>query len=499
MKTIHNIILLLGISCLMIAQSTINYDNSITNNELKLNGKTYISISSSGGQVFLEDYQGDNFGIQLQNAINALPSNGGIINCRGVIGDQYLHETVSIDKPVRILLGLYTLSLIPNPDITGHTVENKNMFNINTSGVDIIGLGRSVKGSIRTGKTILKMPYSAGNTLNGYHIYNRGNSCITIKDLDMEGIRTSLGYQYNHTDISKRINGAGGIYMEKAMPNKTASGNVVSQIILDGLYIENTKAHGIYLDGPMLSSINNVRISGAGGHGIFISKGTTCSINSTYVSSANYAGFVIYGHSYATISNSAAENCTLGWWIRGSHNISLFNPATEETNNLGYPWEGLLLESIDYKGDLFEINDVNSAYVNDFVGHGFLISGGDYIQLFNPYCKDPGSSDNYAEQTNTTRFLKITENNKYSVVLNLKSKLSDDLKNRYDVEIADQVQFLTLEWNPETAGTVQPTDAGIYITNNTNKKAPLYLNTDSTNTNIVKCGTYLFTPFTHKY
>ncbi len=446
---------------------------------------------SAGGELFLVDVEGSNFGDRLQNAIDAMPNEGGIINCRGVVGSQTMNAAVNIDKPVRILLGQMVLTM--------NNSENENMFNILSSGVDIIGLGRSVKKGVNNGKTRLIMAHSAGDALQGYHIYNKGNSCIRLQGFDLIGVRTTIGHYY----MSKlgALNGAGGIYMEKKNPGHTQSGNNISQVIIEEVYIESTKAHAIYMDTPMLCTLNNVRISKAGGHGVFISGGTTCTLNSVYVSSANYAGFVFYHLSYSSVLNSVAEYCGMGWWIRSCNSLSVFNPGVEETKNIGLPWGtespyGLNLFTSDIDGTIIPIKDINSDYFNEFVGHGYLISGGESIQLFSPYCKDPGNATATSdiEKSNKTRFLKVTSNNKNSSVLGLKIKLGTghNLINDFDVEIGADVKYFNLEWNPKESGTVTPSVEGEYITTNKKAKAPLLL---QSNTTLVKSGNRIFTPF----
>ena len=445
---------------------------------------------SYGGQIYIEDYEGADFGQRLQNAIDAMPQEGGVINCCGCRGEQLQTAPVVVDKPIRILLGQIVLNF--------ENTEGQNMFEIASDGVDIIGLGRSVNSKKRCGKTVLKMLHSAGDAIGGYHIYNRGFSAIIVKDLDLEGLQTTMGHQY--LSLDRPLNGAGGIYMERATPGGVSkSGNNISQVILENLYIEKTKAHGVYLDTPMLSTIRNVRVSDAGGHGIFIYRGTTCQLQSIYVSSANYAAFVLYQHAYTSVLNCAAENSGMGWWIRSCRNVTLLSPGVEETKNIGLPWGvsapyGLNLKTRTVDGDWVNIQDVNADAAREFVGHGFYISGGESIHIIGLYCKDPGSArqSDDAYKSNKTRYLKITANNSNSTFSGLTLRLSSScsLINDYDVEIGPDVSNCRVEWGLEKEDLASTT-AEPLISRDKTEKALILLRSEST---MIMSGNKAYTP-----
>lgn len=84
--------------------------------------------------------------------------------------------------------------------------------------------------------------------------------------------------------------------MEKADPSSTFGGNTCNNVRMENLLISGTKAHGIYIDTPILSTIKNVRLSDIGGHGVFINAGTSLAFENVYMASANMAGFCIMFH-----------------------------------------------------------------------------------------------------------------------------------------------------------------------------------------------------------
>lgn len=463
-----------------------------------------LATLSAGGQVFLEHYGGSNFGVRLQNAIDALPATGGIINCREVKGAQTMVEPVDIDKPVVIYLGEMVLTMDND--------AGDNMFNIESNSVSVIGLGRSPNKQAKTAPTRLIMANNAGDELNGYHFYNRGYSVINLRGFDIEGVRTDLGCQYGSTTYP--LNGAGGIYMEKPDPGTVYSANAISQVVIEDVYIESTKAHGIYLDTPILSTVKNVRVSGAGGHGIFVSGGTSLTLNSVYVSSANMAGIALYSLVYGTVMNSVAEFCGIGWWLRSVHSVTLLSPGVEQTYNLGQrPWKysnpetnayGMNLHTLNKAGEEVAISDVNESYATDFRGHGYLITGGSNVFISSPYCIDPGHSKKYQMYSSEdgsgfstkTRFVKVVSTNDNSVISNPKTSASSgyhDLVNKYDIEIGDDVVGLCLDWNPETESTVTPENDGEFVTSDSDVKAPLLLESNST---LVKSGNRVFSDMT---
>lgn len=59
------------------------------------------------GQVFLDTNKSDpnaNFGVCLHKAINDIPAEGSIIDCRGVNGAQSKNDAVNMNKAVIIVL-----------------------------------------------------------------------------------------------------------------------------------------------------------------------------------------------------------------------------------------------------------------------------------------------------------------------------------------------------------------------------------------------------------
>ena len=282
-----------------------------------------------------------------------------IIDCTYFKGTHTISNGFIINNPVTLIFG--DINVIHNNS------KNSNLFTFRSNNISIQGLNRNTdKLQISNGATIFNM-INADNTLEGYHIKSKGNKNIEIKNITMVGLRTSMGHQYNNSSYD--INGVGGIYIEKGKPEVTEGGNTCNNIRIENILITGTKAHGIYIDTPILSSIKNVRISDCGGHGIFINGGTSILFENVYVSSSNMAGFCMYNSTYTSLNNCVTENSSIGFWLRSSFNVTLTSPGVEVTRNQGAnPWRnsqpitgvyGLNLSTLSSDGTSLPISDVN--------------------------------------------------------------------------------------------------------------------------------------------
>lgn len=124
--------------------------------------------------VRISQFNGADWGAKLQQAHDALPSSGGIIDGTDITGAQSVAADISITKPVRIYLGVYTVAL------------GTTQLWIKASGVSIIGIAKSDENnspsrfsSSRIGDAILlKHPTTAtplfGNVLADFEVSATG-------------------------------------------------------------------------------------------------------------------------------------------------------------------------------------------------------------------------------------------------------------------------------------------------------------------------------------
>ncbi len=429
----------------------------------------------------------------LQEAINSLTTTGEIIDCTYYRGNYNFNTPINTNKSCVIRFGAVHLTM--------NNTSGTNMFNIQSDSVTIEGTGRSANPNNLTEVTTFEMT-NADTTLNGYHVKGRGYGCFTLRSCNLIGIRTSCDRQYNNP--GNRLNGVGGIYLEKASSGPISTpGNTVNQICIDNVFIKYTKSHAIYLDTPILSSIMSTRISGAGGHGIFINGGTSVQIQTVYVASANYAAFLVKDLSYSTLSSCAAEGSGIGYWLRGSCTcVNLISPGCESLYNLGTnPWQksypatnkyGMNLNTTDGSGSDYYINDVGSDHYNQFLGTGILITGGYGIGIFSPYIFHIGEplTETIGLSPNT-RYIKIYGTTESVQIINPKLKLGAGyvIANRYDMEISDGVVNSEIVWNVGDT-TLQSYTSPAPVTSNTAHTAPVFCASPTT---LIRSGNKYYT------
>lgn len=449
----------------------------------------FLSSNTGGGVIYAEKLDDSNFENALNLAI-ALSSTSDLgyttIDCTYFTGEQTFYDAIHINHPVKIILG--------NVNITSY---GNNVFSIESNNVQIIGANRETDRTDRTkNATIITCTYISNLPNEGYHIYSRGCKNCQYHNLTLIGTRTTLGRQCNNA--SYPINGCGGIYIEKADPGTVYGGNTVNATIIENILIDGTKAHGIYIDTPILSYIQRVRLSQVAGHGIFISGGTSTTLESVYVASCQLAGFCIYGVTYCTILNSVAEYCGLGWWIRSSFNVSIFSPGIEHTINYGKnPWNraysvtnryGFNLTTTNLRGETVRINDVpdeNYTLRNEtfrsrdmYIGNGFIFSGGRNIDVYSPYATGLAFAENEAETTTAPaelRYCCVLGNNRATKISNIgfSSGGTTHAENiPYEMEIMSTVNGLEVTFNPNNT-TLRSYTSPLPVTSNTALTAPI--------------------------
>ena len=454
-----------------------------------INGKSY--GKKNGGYVYIEEY-GDEFQAALTAALEAIPAestDATIIDCTYFHGEHTITSGFVINNPVKLIFGGINI-IYNNPG-------NSNFFTINSNDVSIIGINRNTdKNSVSTGATTFTMTGSENNdNLNGYHIKSKGHKNILIQGLTLKGVRTSMGHQY--LDPNYPLDGVGGIYIEKENPAETSGGITCNNTRIENVLIAGSKAHGIYIDTPILSTIKNVRVSDCGGHGIFLNGGTSTMLENVYASSANMAGFCIYGSTYVQLNNCVAENASIGFWLRSAREVTLQSPGVEETKTYGaQPWRktsngkvGLGLKTYGIKdGQTVDvsISDVSNSQGGYFIGYGILITGGQGINIFTPYVKSiavPVSSTagypNGTSISNKVRYIEVTDTARAVYILNPTFKETEGsailttIKN--EISIGDNTRCVDLVYDTDSSVLVSDTPLPSVV-NNTNERAPIYCN-----------------------
>ena len=489
------------------ANTSANYiynATSLNDADLKLDAALKeVSEQTYGGYIYIEQFDKVNFQNALTLALESLSEGeSAILDCTYFKGKHTVTEGFIINNPVSLVFG--------GIDIEFNNSVGKNLFTFNSNNISIQGINRNTdKTQTDNGATVFRM-LNVDNSLEGYHIKSRGNKNLEIKNITLVGLRTTMGHQYGNSSYD--IDGVGGIYIEKAKPEIVEGGNTCNNIRIENVLIAGSKAHGIYLDTPILSSIKNVRLSDCGGHGIFINGGTSILFENTYVSSSDMAGFCIYGSSYVSLNNCVAENGGIGFWIRSSFNVTMTSPGVEATKNHGAnPWRysqpitnkyGLNLSTLSSDGSTsILIPDVNSDASSYFRGYGILISGGKSINVFTPYIKSISQQavnagyPNGAENTSNVKYINVIGDARSVYISNPSFKEMDNSTIpsliKHEIGIEENVINLELVYNTEQTTLKGTLDNQHYVTDNT-KRAPIYCKSAST---VLRNGNFLLTNY----
>lgn len=461
---------------------------------------------SYGGYIYIEKYDKENFQNALNAALSSLNDNeSAIIDCTYFKGKHKITNGFQINNSVTLIFG--------NIDIEFENNVGSNMFTFNNNNISIQGVNRNTdKTQVDNGATIFRMK-NIDNSLEGYHIKSRGNKNLEIKNVTFVGLRTTMGHQYGNSTYD--IDGVGGIYIEKAKPEMAEGGNTCNNIRIENVLIASSKAHGIYIDTPILSTIKNVRLSDCGGHGVFINGGTSVLFENTYVSSSDMAGFCIYGSSYVSLNNCVAENGGIGFWIRSSFNVTMMSPGVEATKNHGAnPWRnsqpitgkyGLNISTLSSDGQtVIPISDVNSDASSYFRGYGILISGGKSINIFTPYVKSISQTainagyPKGAELSEKVKYINVVDDARAIYILNPSFKENSNSevssKIKHEIGIDANVANLELVYNTKQTTLIGTLDDENYVSDE-KLRAPIYCK--STNS-VIRNGVELITNYQAK-
>ena len=460
-----------------------------------------------GGYIYIEQFDRENFQNALSEALSSigLKSESAIIDCTFFRGKHTITEGFQINNSVTLIFG--------DINIEFENTSGSNMFTFNSDNISIQGINRNTdKTQVEGGATIFTMK-NPDTSLGGYHIKSRGNKNLEIKNVTLVGLRSTMGHQYGNA--SYNIDGVGGVYIEKEKPETTEGGNTCNNVRIENVLVAGSKAHGIYIDTPILSSIKNVRLSDCGGHGVFINGGTSVLFENTYVSSSNMSGFCIYGSSYISLNNCVAENGGIGFWIRSSFNVTMMSPGVEATKNHGAnPWRnsqpvtgkyGLNLSTLASDGQTqIQIPDVNSDAAGYFRGYGILVSGGKSINIFTPYIKSIAQAavnagyPNGADVSEHVKYINIIDDARAVYILNpsFKENAGSTIpsKIRHEIGVDANVVNLELVYNTKQTiltGTLSDTDC----VSDKNLRAPIYCASSSS---ILRNGKELITNYQAK-
>lgn len=470
-------------------------------------GTTTVNAASYGGTVYIEKYNKNNFYNALTSALNN-NNNFTVFDCTYFTGDITISDTIVIDKPCRILLGN-----------ASYTCYGKNFFEIRSNNVQILGYNRETDRTVdykNSTKLYLTDNAISNESVEGYHIYSKGNKNLRFENLALYGKRTTLGRQCHNAQYP--IDGYGGIYIEKENPVETYGGNTCNNTIIDQLLIDGTKAHGIYINTGILCKLSNIRCSQIAGHGIFLNGGTSITLDNCYMASTQCAGFCLLGITYCALINCVSEYCGTAFLTRGSFNVSMFSPGCEQTMNQGNnPWgnsstvtgvNGFNVIASGFAQDSNgeytiptsqRINDVSSDLGGVFNGTPFTIVGGRGISLYTPYCigicQRRGNAGDTMWNKNTTALLRIIGNARKITVTNAQGQQMNGANEIYnDIKIESNAEGspngVDIVYDPTQPLITSPFND--YVTDKAATYAPVYCVPSAQNVSIRNGSTYYY-------
>jgi hypothetical protein len=134
----------------------------------KLLGPAYVSAA---------DFTGTEAGVQISAAVQALPSTGGVVDCRGLVGNYAFTTTALIDRPVVLIVGATTFMISASPAFNAQAALNVicdgrgvSVFRQTTSTATVFSVATT--GSFQIRDAIFN---STGNQSSGAAIALTGN------------------------------------------------------------------------------------------------------------------------------------------------------------------------------------------------------------------------------------------------------------------------------------------------------------------------------------
>ena len=455
------------------------------------------NISSLLG-VDINQYAGT-FGERLQAAIDDSLDNG-VLDVRHAMPDSTVGgvnqfivdytrtQTIMINKPLTIILPTGDINFI-NYSTSSMVSYQRHMFTVRSNNVTIAGVGR-----IHNGGTFKSTRLNMQQMYGGYHIYAKGHSTLTIRDLNMFGYQTAA-FDAQETSVSKPINGAGGIYFET---KNYGDDERISSVIIKSVTIFNSKYHSIYLQNSSNATIDDVYIERGGGHAIFINGGEGLQIRNSNINIAHKAGIAMFNHEHANILNTQTMITGIGYFIHDCKNISLTSTTAKSTGNRSNTVPNGEVTTTDSVGSRILIYDVTLDHSMLFKGSSYVIIDSQCINVMNVSSIDAGRPT-IGGPTVDTRDILVRGKSRDIVITIPRTGLTagSSFTGRFNIAFeqfaGETPTNCELVYNPMNSGTVTPGVPTQWISNINDdaNKAPVFMEADSNV--LVRSGRLFFT------
>lgn len=213
------------------------------------------------------------------------------------------------------------------------------------------------------GETILRQTSTSANVIT-YTTSSGALSSVTVAGLQLQGPGSGTGV---------------GLAMSAA----SGTAQVLSCAVRDVLVV-SMGSHGIYIQTPVATTLENVQVRTGSGHGFYLTGGTSVTLETCYASSNHQVGFYLSSMAYSALSGCGAVSCGAGYLVSGGSNVSLSGCGAE-----------LIAAGSGQDGTSFKVSGgvghtLASCYSNQNSAVGFWITGSATgVTLASPYEYNP--------------------------------------------------------------------------------------------------------------
>jgi hypothetical protein len=332
--------------------------------------------SSSGSSTYtptiidVSTYAGGNLGSQLTNALSALPSWGGVLDCRRLTGVQTISSTVTIGKLCQILFGASVITC---------TTGAAGAIKIISNGNPPLGRGVWIEGSGY--ETVFQAAGGVAPVL-----WIAGADPISLPDVSIRNLTVNYTSD-NAANVGVKVSG----FAERF---------ALSELSVLGA---GALGKGIVIDSSLVGLIQRCHVTGFeyGGHQFF-TGGMSALPNANVwrdniIDGCKYGLVLEDGFSNAVYGNTIQDNSTYGFWIKsgGGHAVGVSGGNWYE-NVLGVNVQYDAAYNGIFTGDQFANAIANSKdfvitsvasvdFRSCFMNHGYTIGATSTVHWYDGY------------------------------------------------------------------------------------------------------------------
>lgn len=184
-----------------------------------------------------------------------------------------------------------------------------------------------------------------------------------------------------------------------------------SFVKMSRLWIEGFPDDGIYMDTPILTSLEDLRLRHNGRDGLFIDGGTTVYLKTIYATGNDRSGIHLDTVVTATIDNTVYEYNSYGLWLQSCSSITVTAPYGEIAMDAGNSDSNIIAFYRLQSSNNIVVNTAYSskfAYLHDLPAYHWYITGSKRVILNNVRGKAPLGGADPGEIPTGTIFMNST-------------------------------------------------------------------------------------------